>query len=78
MSNYQGHHSDGSSIQKHSAGGIYPCIVYAQETRAGLQYGLITPLDQAGTLYGTYGNAVSAAHRVKKLIQIQQLSKLYD
>lgn len=28
---YQGHHSDGSSIQKHSAGSHYPYIVGKQE-----------------------------------------------
>jgi len=70
MSHYQGHHSDGSSIQKHSAGGIYPCIVYAQETATGLQYGLITPFDQIGIIYGTYDNAVSAACKIKQLFSI--------
>ena len=28
---YQGHHSDGSSIQRHSAGSHYPYIVGKQE-----------------------------------------------
>ena len=27
---YQGHHSDGSSVQKHSAGADYPFVVYAR------------------------------------------------
>lgn len=58
---YQGHINDGSSIQKHSAGGLYPCVIYAQETPKGLQYGIITPSDQKGTLHGTHENAVNAA-----------------
>jgi hypothetical protein len=58
---YQGHLKDGSSVQKHSAGGIYPCVLFAQETPKGLQYGLITPRDQKGTLYGTYDNAIDEA-----------------
>lgn len=61
MSNYQGHLSDGSSVQKHSAGGIYPCVLFAQETPTGLQYGLITPENQSGELHGTYENALNAA-----------------
>lgn len=58
---YQGHLNDGSSVQKHSAGGLYPCVIYAQETPTGLQYGIITPSDQKGTLYGTHESAVNAA-----------------
>lgn len=58
---YQGHLNDGSSIQKHSAGGIYPCVLFAQETPQGLQYGIITPKNQKGTIYGTHEQAVNAA-----------------
>ena len=58
---YQGHLADGSSVQKHSAGGLYPCVIYAQETPTGLQYGVITPIDQKGALHGTHENAVNAA-----------------
>jgi len=60
---YQGHLNDGSSIQKHSVGGIYPCVLFAQETPVGLQYGIITPKDQKGSLYGSYDAAVNAALR---------------
>lgn len=60
-STYQGHLNDGSSVQKHSAGGLYPCVIYAQETPTGLQYGIITPHDQKGTLHGTHAAAESAA-----------------
>lgn len=71
MSNYQGHLSDGSSIQKHSAGGIYPCVLFAQETSEGRKFGLITPDNQAGKLYPSYEIAVKAA------IQWNDDEKLY-
>lgn len=58
---YQGHLSDGSSVQKHSAGGLYPCVLFAQETEKGLQYGIITPKDQTGTIHGSHDDAVNAA-----------------
>lgn len=53
---YQGHLNDGSSIQKHSAGGIYPCVLFV---RYGM-YGIITPSDQHGTLYVSYDLAIKA------------------
>lgn len=28
---YQGHHSDGSGVQKHSAGGLYPYVIGIRE-----------------------------------------------
>lgn len=33
MTQYAGHHSDGSSIQNHSAGGFYPMVLGKQENR---------------------------------------------
>lgn len=50
---YQGHLPDGSSVQRHSAGGLYPFVVYAQETPAGLKYGVIEP-GRDGILIGSY------------------------
>lgn len=32
---YQGHHQDGSSIQKHSAGSMYPFVFRTQEYHEG-------------------------------------------
>lgn len=37
---YQGHMNDGSSVQKHSAGSVYPFVVYAQQTSWGLGWGV--------------------------------------
>jgi len=58
---YQGHLNDGSSIQKHSAGGIYPCVLFAQETCHGRKFGIITPDNQHGTLFDSYDKAVAYA-----------------
>ena len=33
---YQGHLEDGSSVQKHSAGPLYPYVIFAQETATGI------------------------------------------
>lgn len=43
MSTYQGHLSDGSGIQKHSAGGLYPFVLFVKDTPSGLRYGIIDP-----------------------------------
>lgn len=69
MPHYQGHLSDGSSIQKHSASGLYPCVIYAQETPTGLQYGLITPNDQKGSLYNNYQECIDAAIWLKEVFK---------
>jgi hypothetical protein len=58
---YQGHLSDGSSVQKHSAGGMYPAVMYFQHGR----YGIITPDNQTGTLYDSYGAAIEAGMKWK-------------
>lgn len=58
---YQGHLSDGSSVQRHSAGPIYPCVIFARQTDDGLTYGVITPSNQDGVLCGAYDSAVDLA-----------------
>lgn len=63
MSHYQGHHKDGSGVQAHSAGGLYPYVVYAQGADE-LTYGVIVP-GQAGYLVGTYDEAVEHAVALK-------------
>ena len=58
MSNdtYQGHLNDGSSVQKHSVGNLYPCVLFK---KYGM-FGIITPSDQNGKLYDSYDLAVAA------------------
>jgi len=58
-----GHHRDGSGIQNHSVGGLYPCIQFKQETPNGQKWGLITPKDQHGTLYESYEETIEAANK---------------
>ena len=46
MTTYQGHHADGSSIQKHSAGGAYPYVLVLRDSRrpgAKFDWGVIGP-----------------------------------
>ncbi len=43
---YQGHHADGSSIQKHSAGGAYPYVLVLRDSQrpgAKFDWGVIGP-----------------------------------
>jgi hypothetical protein len=62
---YQGH-LPGSGVQAHSAGGLFPWVVYAQETRVGVKFGFLAPDGtDSGPLY-TYGAAVYMAERDKE------------
>ena len=40
---YAGHLNDGSSVQKHSAGGLYPFIIFAKQCGDALRYGVLAP-----------------------------------
>jgi len=62
---YQGHLEDGSSVQKHSAGGLYPYVIFAQETATGIAYGVIGPKKPNGVLVGAYHRAVEYAVNLK-------------
>lgn len=62
---YLGHLNDGSSVQRHSAGDIYPVVIYGQQTPTGVAYGLITPRQGYGGLIGTYDEAHTVARCVK-------------
>lgn len=43
---YQGHLNDGSSVQKHSAGGLYPYIIYAKQCGDALATHMKAEYDQ--------------------------------
>lgn len=71
---YAGHHADGSSIQKHSAGSSYPYIVQVREqVDAGLGYAQVIdslqqvlfsqeyPLGDKPARLVAYGAAIDAA-----------------
>lgn len=61
MSHYQGHLSDGSSIQKHSAGGLYPYVVYAQQQGEKMRWGYIAPDGTSRLVADTYSQACDCA-----------------
>ena len=46
-----GHHSDGSSIQKHSCGAIYPYVLVIRDSDFGRLYGIITPGDSTAEVW---------------------------
>jgi len=61
---YQGHLSDGSSIQRHSAGALYPYVIAARQSGSKLEYGVVTPGGQY-IWTGTYDSAVEKAFALK-------------
>ena len=61
---YQGHCTDGSSVQKHSAGGLYPYIIFAKQCGDVLRYGVIKPTGD-DVLLTTHESAVDFALRCK-------------
>jgi len=75
MSNYQGHMADGSSVQKHSAGGLYPFVLYVQETPRGLAWGFISPSGFDSTAKFTYDQVVMAAEAEKAAYDYRQAAQ---
>ena len=61
MSVYQGHLADGSSVQRHSAGGLYPFIIYFRDATG---YGVLTPAGNE-IACGTHSQAITKALELK-------------
>lgn len=61
MSHYQGHLADGSSVQKHSAGGLYPYVIYAKQQGDALRWGYIAPDGREHLVADSYGGACDSA-----------------
>jgi hypothetical protein len=57
-------HLPGSGIQSHSAGGLFPYILYAQQYGEQVLHGYQAP-GQDGILVGTYDDAAAAALQAK-------------
>lgn len=64
---YQGHHADGSGIQNHSAGGLYPYILATRDARGGqgYEYGILGGVLLDTIWVGSYDRAVSLARYFK-------------
>ena len=69
---YQGHLPDGSSVQRHSAGGLYPYVVYAREVACATVWGVMTPDGREG-LVGSYDDAVHKAEEMKAQYDAQRM-----
>ena len=64
---YQGHLNDGSGVQKHSAGGLYPFVIFDQQSGERLDYGVLCPNgSEFFHLDGSYQGAVSIAEEFKR------------
>jgi hypothetical protein len=70
---YQGHCTDGSSVQKHSAGGLYPYIIFAKQCGDKLRYGVIAPNGDE-VLLSTHDFAVQFALTLKNGTQQKRIS----
>lgn len=61
---YLGHNADGSSIQNHSCGGLYPYVIFAKQCGDKLRYGVLAPNGDE-VLLSTYEFAVDFALTLK-------------
>lgn len=59
---YLGHHSDGSSIQAHSVGGLYPFVIVAKQFDDGLGWGVLRPGAPEPSRYFRGPRAYDKAH----------------
>lgn len=69
---YQGHCADGSSVQKHSAGGLYPCVLVYRDKKGGpnddgkYDVGVISPVNQDPIWCKHLDGAVRVAESIKE------------
>jgi hypothetical protein len=63
---YQGHCADGSSVQKHSAGPLYPYIIFAKQADGTLDWGVLEPSGEE-SIFKSYVGAVQFASALKAL-----------
>jgi len=64
MSMYQGHLADGSSVQKHSAGGLYPYVVAVRDTDHGRRYELLGPGIDTELVFDSYDACIAGGERL--------------
>lgn len=62
---YQGHLPDGSSVQQHSAGGLYPFVLYARQVGDRVLWGVIQPNGTEIEAERTYPMAAALAEAMK-------------
>jgi hypothetical protein len=56
---YQGHLSDGSGIQAHSATSLYPCVIYQQQVGAKRLHGVLRGMVDTGPVFPEHESAVA-------------------
>lgn len=63
---YLGHLPDGSSVQRHSAGGAYPFVVFARENDGrALLWGVLGPGIDGELTFADYDDATTVAAQLK-------------
>jgi hypothetical protein len=70
---YQGHHADGSSVQRHSAGDLYPYVVACRQQGDSLVWFLIGPglPDRGSAPFARSEDAVYAARRLLAVREVE-------
>jgi hypothetical protein len=64
---YLGHHPDGSGVQLHSAGSLYPFVTYEQET-GGAQRALFVAYGEIKVRVGSYETAEQLAATAREIV----------
>lgn len=67
-----GHLSDGSSVQKHSAGALYPCVLVWRDAKLGTakyDVGVISPRNPEPLWFSNFDRAASVAATIKEDLQ---------
>lgn len=69
---YQGHHPDGSSVQRHSAGDLYPYVVACKQQGDSLAWFLIGPgLPDRGS--GVFEHSEEAVYAARRLLAVREV-----
>lgn len=63
---YQGHNQDGSSVQNHSCGDVYPYVLGAQERPGSKPWGFVIAPDGFEYVFETLESAINAAIAFKR------------
>lgn len=74
---YEGHVADGSSIQRHSAGPLYPYVIAARQRGDGLEWGITGPDTDGYIWVGTHADTHRIATFYKSRYDRRQADALH-
>lgn len=64
---YQGHLPDGSGIQRHSAGGLYPCVIYQHQCGSVRKHGVLRGVVDTGPVFPEQESAEAFADLLNQM-----------